>query len=146
MASKNPIRNSTFLVILGATFFAATLYSGEIIAALVKSNLLSLSIEQVNDDDRRKNTKVLVNQQLEEITSNLKYTEDMLLKVKQELTGLETTRKKLQSEKAELMATVEKLKFELVDYQNEAKLFESNSGTMKKELELARKQNDQVAG
>ena len=47
MASKNPIRNPTFLVILGATFFGVTLYSGEIIAALVKSNLLSLSIEQV---------------------------------------------------------------------------------------------------
>ena len=144
MASKNPIRNSTFLVILGATFFGVTLYSGEIIAALVKSNLLSLSIEQVSDGDRRKNTKVLANQQLEEITSNLKNTEDMLLKGKQELTELETTRKKLQSEKAELMASVEKLKFELVDYQNEKKLFESNSGSMKKELELARKQNDQL--
>ena len=57
MASKNPLRNSTFLVILGATFFGVTLYSGEIIAALVKSNLLSLSIEQVSDDDRRKNQK-----------------------------------------------------------------------------------------
>ena len=144
MASKNSIRNSTFLVILGATFFGVTLYSGEIIAALVKSNLLSLSIEQVGDDDRRKNTKILANQQLEEITSNLKNTEDMLLKGKQELTELETTRKKLQSEKAELMASVEKLKFELVDYQNEKKLFESNSGSMKKELDLARKQNDQL--
>ena len=144
MASKNPTRNSTFLVILGATFFGITLYSGEIIAALVKSNLLSLSIEQVSDDDRRKNTEILANQQLEEITSNLKNTEAMLLKGKQELTELETTRKKLQSEKAELMASVEKLKFELVDYQNEKKLFESNSGSMKKELELARKQNDQL--
>ena len=67
----------------------------------------------------------------------------MLLKGKQELTELETTRKKLQSEKAELMATVEKLKFELVDYQNEKKLFESNSEA-EKELELARKQNDQL--
>ena len=144
MASKNSIRNSTFLVILGATFFGVTLYSGEIIAALVKSNLLSLSIEQVGVDDRRKNTKILANQQLEEITSNLKNTEDMLLKSKQDLTELETTRKKLQSEKAELMASVEKLKFELVDYQNEKKLFESNSGSMKKELDLARKQNDQL--
>ena len=144
MASKNPIRNPTFLVILSAIFFGVTLYSGEIIAALVKSNLLSLSIEQVSDDDRRKNTKILANQQLEEITSNLKNTEDLLLKGKQELTELETTRKKLQSEKAELMASVEKLKFELVDYQNEKKLFESNSGSMKKELELARKQNNQL--
>ena len=146
MASKNPTRNSTFLVILGATFFGVTLYSGEIIAALVKSNLLSLSIEQVSDDDRRKNTKISENQQLEEITLNLKNTEDTLLKGKQELAELETTRKKLQSEKAELMASVEKLKFELVDYQNEKKLFESNSGSMKKELELARKQNDQLRG
>lgn len=144
MASKNSIRNSTFLVILGATFFGVTLYSGEIIAALVKSNLLSLSIEQVGDDDRRKNTKILANQQLEDITSNLKNTEDMLLKSKQDLTELETTRKKLQSEKAELMASIEKLKFELVDYQNEKKLFESKSGGMKQELDLARKQNDQL--
>ena len=144
MTSKNPTRNSTFLVILGATFFGITLYSGEIIAALVKSNLLSLSIEQVSDDDRRKNTKILANQQLEEITSNLKNTENMLLKGKQELTELEATRKKLQSEKEELLASVEKLKFELVDYQNEKKLFESNSGSIKKELELARKQNDQL--
>ena len=144
MASKNSIRNSTFLVILDATFFGVTLYSGEIIAALVKSNLLSLSIEQVGDDDRRKNTKILANQQLEDITSNLKNTEDMLLKGKQELTELETTRKKLQSEKAELMASIEKLKFELVDYQNEKKLFESKSGGMKQELDLARKQNDQL--
>ena len=144
MAQKNPVRNSTFLVLLGATFFGVTLYSGEIIAALVKSNLLSLTIEQVSDDDRRKNTKILANQQLEEITSNLKNTEDMLLKGKQELTELETTSKKLQSEKAELMASVEKLKFELVDYQNEKKLFESNSGSMKKELDLVRKQNDQL--
>ena len=144
MAQKNSVRNSTFLVLLGATFFGVTLYSGEIIAALVKSNLLSLTIEQVSDDDRRKNTKILANQQLEEITSNLKNTEDMLLKGKQELTELETTSKKLQSEKAELMASVEKLKFELVDYQNEKKLFESNSGSMKKELDQARKQNDQL--
>ena len=42
------------------------------------------------------------------------------------------------------MASIKKLKFQLVDYQNEAKLFESNSGTMKKELELARKQNDEL--
>jgi len=125
MASKNSKRNSTFLVILGATFFGLTLYSGEIIAALVKSNLLSLSIEEIVDDDERKNTKILANQQLEEVTSNLKNTEDMLLKGKKELDELETTRKNLQSEKAELMASVEKLKFELVDYQNEKKLFEN---------------------
>ena len=79
MPQKILKRNSTLLVILGNIFWVHSLF-WEIIAALV--NLLSLSIEQVSDDDGRKNTKV-VNQKLEEVTSNLKNTEDMLLKVKQ---------------------------------------------------------------
>ena len=144
MVAKNSKRNSTLLVILGATFFGFTLYSGEIIAALVKSNLLSLRIEKVGDDDERKITRILANQQLEEVTSNLKNTEDMLLKGKQELTELEVTRNKLQSEETQLKASIEKLKFELVDYQNEKRLLESNSGKIKKEIELVRKQNNQL--
>ena len=144
MVSKNSKINPTILVILAATFFGVTLYSGEIIAALVKSNLLSLSLEQVSDDVGRKNTRVLANQQLEEVTLNLKNAEDMLFRGNQELSELEMTREKLLSEEAKLKESVEKLKFELVDYQNERRLVESNSGNMKKELELVRKQNDQL--
>ena len=144
MVSKNSKRNPTLLVILGAAFFGFTLYSGEIIAALVKSNLLSISLEQVSDDGRRKNTEILANQQLEEVSTNLKNAEDMLLKGNQELTKLEMARKKLLAEEANLKASVEKLKFELVDYQNEKRLFESTSGNVKTELELVRKQNDQL--
>ncbi len=144
MVSKNSKRNPTLLLILGASFLGITLYSGEIIAALVKSNLLSLSLEQVSNDVGRKNTKILANQELDKVTSNLKNAEDMLLKGNQELTELEVARKKLLSEEAELTASVEKLKFELVDYQNEKRLFESNSESMKTELELVRKKNDQL--
>ncbi|MDC3090594.1 hypothetical protein OA340_01685 [Paracoccaceae bacterium] len=144
MVSKSSKRNPTLLLILGAAFLGVTLYSGEIIAALIKSNLLSLSLEKVSDDGGSKNTKILANQELEQVTLNLKNVEDMLLKGNQELTELEMARKKLQSEEAKLIASVEKLKFELVDYQNEKRLFESNSGNMKKEIELVRKQNDQL--
>ncbi len=144
MVSKNFRRNPTLLLILGASFLGVTLYSGEIIAALVKSNLLSLSLAQVSDNGERKNTKISANQELEQVTLNLKNVEDMLLKGNQELLELEIARKKLQSEEAKLTASVEKLKFELVDYQNEKRLFESKSGNMKKELELVRKQNDQL--
>ena len=38
------------LLIVGATFFSFTLYSGEIIAALVKSNLISINLEKISDD------------------------------------------------------------------------------------------------
>ena len=144
MVSKNSKRNPTLLLILGASFLGITLYSGEIIAALVKSNLLSLSLEQVSNDVGRKNIKILANQELDKVTSNLKNAEDMLLKGNQELTELEVARKKLLAEEAELTASVEKLKFELVDYQNEKRLFESNSESMKTELELVRKKNDQL--
>ena len=63
MASKNPCK---FHVSghFRCDIFCVALYS-EKLAALVKSNLLTLSIEQVNDDDRRKNTEILANQQLE---------------------------------------------------------------------------------
>ena len=144
MASKNPIRNPTFLIILSAIFFGITLYSGEIIAALVKSNLLSLSIEQVNDDDRRKNTKILANQQLEEITSNLQNAEDVLLNSNQDLARLKLARKKLLAEEEKLLVSIEKLKFELVDQQNKKKLFESNSGKIQTEIELLKTQNEQL--
>ena len=144
MVAKNSKRNPTLLLILGASFLSFSLYSGEIIAALVKSNLLSLSLEQGTADDGRKNTKILANQELEEVTLNLKNVEEMLLKSNQELTELKTAKKNLQSEEAKLIASVEKLKFELVDYRNEKRLLEDNSGSMKKELERVREQNDQL--
>lgn len=144
MVAKNSKRNPTLLLILGASFLGFTLYSGEIIAALVKSNLLSLSLEQGTADDGRRNTKILANQELEKVTLNLKNVEEMLLKSNQELTELETAKKNLQSEEAKLSASVEKLKFELVDYQNEKRLLEGSSGSIKKELELVREQNDQL--
>ena len=144
MVSKNSRRNPTLLFILAATFFGLTLYAGEIIAALVRSNLLSLSVEQLNNDVERKNTKILANQQLEEITSNLQNAEDVLLKSNQDLASLKLARKKLLAEEGKLLASVEKLKFELVDQQNKKKLFESNSGKIKTELELLKTQNEQL--
>ena len=127
MVSKNSKRNPTLLFILAATFFGLTLYAGEIIAALVKSNLLSLSVEQKSYDVERNNTKILADQQLEEITSNLQNAEDDLLKSNQDLAILKLARKKLLAEEAKLLSSVEKLKFELVDQQNKKKLFESLS-------------------
>ena len=85
MVSKNSKRNPTLLFILGASFFGLTLYSGEIIAALVKSNLISLSLEQIGDDVERRNTEIFVEQKLEEVSSDLQNTENMLLKNNKEL-------------------------------------------------------------
>ena len=144
MVSKNSRRNRTILLIVGAIFFAVTLYSGEIIAALVKSNLLSINIEQISDDGKRKNRTKLVNQQLEEVTSNLQNAEKMLLTSNQELAALDITRKKLQAEEAKLTTSIEKLKFELVDQQNKKKLLESNKGKIETELTLLRTENVQL--
>ena len=144
MVSKNSRRNRTILLIVGSIFFAVTLYSGEIIAALVKSNLLSINIEQISDDGKRKNRTKLVNQQLEEVTSNLQNAEKMLLTSNQELAALDITRKKLQAEEAKLTTSIEKLKFELVDQQNKKKLLESNKGKIETELTLLRTENVQL--
>ncbi|MFL2800930.1 MAG: hypothetical protein ACJZ8K_05755 [Paracoccaceae bacterium] len=144
MVSKNSKRNPTLLFILAATFFGLTLYAGEIIAALVKSNFLSLSVEQLSNNVERKNTEILANQQLEEITYNLQNAEDVLLKSNQDLARLKLARKKLLAEEAKLLASIEKLKFELVDQQNKKKLFESNSGKIQTEIELLKTQNEQL--
>ena len=144
MVSKNSRRNRTILLILGAIFFSVTLYSGEIIAALVKSNLLSINIEQISDDANKKNRTKLANQQLEEVTFNLQNAEKMLLTSNQELAALEITRKKLQAEEAKLTTSIEKLKFELVDQQNKKKLLESNKGKTETELSLLRTENVQL--
>ena len=144
MVSKNSRRNRTILLIVGSIFFAVTLYSGEIIAALVKSNLLSINIEQISDDGKKKNRTKLVNQQLEEVTSNLQNAEKMLLTSNQELAALDITRKKLQAEEAKLTTSIEKLKFELVDQQNKKKLLESNKEKIETELTLLRTENVQL--
>ena len=135
MVTKNSRRNRTMLLILGATFFSLTLYSGEIIAELVKSNLLSINLEEISDDVESKNRKMLTNRQLEEVTSKLLNTEKSLLDSSQELSKLEKARKGLQSENEKLKQSIEKLKFELVDQQNKKKLAENKKGKTKSELE-----------
>ncbi len=132
------------LLIVGATFFSLTLYSGEIIAELVKSNLLSIDLEEISDDVESKNRKILANRQLEEVTSKLLNAEKSLLDSSQELSKLETARKGLQAEKDKLKQSIEKLKFELVDQQNKKKLAENKKGKTKSELELLKNENEQL--
>merc|ERR1711991_951154 len=102
MVSKNSRRNRTMLLIVGAMFFSLRLYSGEIIAALVKSNLLTINLEEISDDGEGKNRKMLANRQLEEVPSKLLNTERSLLDSSQELSKLEMARKGLQTEKEKL--------------------------------------------
>ncbi len=118
MVSKNSRRNWTILLTIGASFFAITLYSGQIIAALVKSELLSVNLEKIGNEGETKYTKKLVKQQLEEVTSSLKNAEKMLATSNQELVALNVARKNLQDEKGKLTASIERLRFELVDHQN----------------------------
>ena len=132
------------LLIVGAMFFSLTLYSGEIIAALVKSNLLTINLEEISDDGESKNRKMLANRQLEEVTSKLLNTEKSLLDSSQELSKLEMAWKCLQSEKEKLKQSIEKLKFELVDQQNKKKLAENKKGKTKSELELLKNENEQL--
>ena len=89
MVSKNSRRNRTVLLIVGAMFFSLTLYSGEIIAALVKSNLLTINLEEISNDVESKNRKMLANRQLEEVTSKTENAEKLLLGSSQELSKLE---------------------------------------------------------
>ena len=84
----------------------------------MKSNLLTINLEEISDDGESKNRKMLANRQLEEVTSKLLNTEKSLLDSSQELSKLEMARKGLQSEKEKLKQSIEKLKFELVDQQN----------------------------
>ena len=144
MVSKNSRRNQTLLLILGATFFSLTLFSGEIIAALVRSDILSLNLERISDEGRSKNRTILANQKFEEITSQLSNAEKMLLESNQKLSKLELARKGLQAEEGKLKQNIEKLKFELVDQQNKKKLAESNIGKFEKQLEALRAENDQL--
>ena len=144
MVSKNSRRNWTILLTIGAIFFAVTLYSGQIIAALVKSDLLSVNLENISSDGETKNTIKIANQQLEDVTSSLQNAEKMLETSNQEFTALEMARKNLQDEKEKLTASIERLKFEQVDQQNKKKLFESNKGKLESELEILRGENYQL--
>ena len=144
MVSKNSRRNWTILLTIGAIFFAVTLYSGQIIAALVKSDLLSVNLENISSDGETKNTIKIANQQLEDVTSSLQNAEKMLETSNQEFAALEMARKNLQDEKEKLTASIERLKFELVDQQNKKKLLESNKGKLESELEILRGENYQL--
>ena len=132
------------LFILGATFFCLTLYSGEIIAALVKSNLLSINLEEISDNVASNNRKMIANRQLEEVTSKLENAEKLLLDSSQELSKLEMKRKGLKTEKEKLKQSIEKLKFELVDQQNKKKFAENKNGKIESELKLLKKENQQL--
>ena len=144
MVSKNPKRNQTLLLILGVTFFSLTLFSGEIIAALVKSNLLSLDLERESDDGGSKNRTMLANQKFEKITSKLSNVEKMLLDSNQKLSESELARKGLLAEEGKLKQSIERLKFELVDQQNKKKLAESKTGNFQTQLEGLKTENEQL--
>ncbi|MEC7194139.1 MAG: hypothetical protein VXW39_00380, partial [Pseudomonadota bacterium] len=144
MVSKNSRRNWTILLTIGAIFFAVTLYSGQIIAALVKSDLLSVNLENISSDGETKNTIKIANQQLEDVTSSLQNAEKMLETSNQEFAALEMARKNLQDEKEKLTTSIERLKFERVDQQNKKKLLENNKGKLESELEILRGENDQL--
>ena len=131
-------------VIVGAIFFSFTLYSGEIIAALVKSNLLSLNLEEISNDVENKNRKMLANRQLEEVSSKLQDAEKLLLDSTQKLSRLEMDRRDLQTEKGKLKQDIEKLKFDLVDQQNKKQLAEIKIVKTDTDLELLKKENDQL--
>ena len=132
------------LLFVGATFFSFTLYSGEIIAALVRSNLLSIDLEKISDDTGSKNQKMIANQQLEAVTSKLKNAEKLLLDSNQELSKLEMAKSGLKTDTEKLKQSIEKLKFELVDQQNKKKLAENKKGKTQSELKLLKKENGQL--
>ena len=142
MVSKNRRRNQLLLYIAGAIFLSITLYSAEIIAALGKSNLLSIDLEQISDDDQIKNSEILAKQRFEEINSNLKNAQQTLSESNERLADLEISRDDLKAEKLKLKDDIEKLKFELVDQQNKKKLAESNTGRINAELKTLKSENE----
>ena len=142
MVSKNRRRNQLLLYIAGAIFLSITLYSAEIIAALGKSNLLSIDLEQISDDDQIKNSEVLARQRFDEVNSNLQNAKQILSKTNERLTELEISRDDLKAEKLKLKDDIEKLKFELVDQQNKKKLAESNTGRINAELKTLKSENE----
>ena len=142
MVSKNSRTNQLLLYIAGAIFLCVTLYSAEIIAALGKSNLLSINLEQIKDDDRIKNSEILARQRFEEVSSNLQNAKQILSKSNERLAKLEISRDDLRAEKLKLKDDIEKLKFDLVDQQNKKKLAESNTGRINAELKTLKSENE----
>ena len=142
MVSKNSRRNQLLLYIAGAIFLCITLYSAEIIAALGKSNLLSINLEQISDDDQIKNSEILARQRFEEVNSNLQNAKQILSKSNERLAELEISKDDLKAEKLKLKDDIEKLKFELVDQQNKKKLAESNTGRINAELKTLKSENE----
>ncbi len=142
MVSKNSRRNQLLLYIAGAIFLCITLYSAEIIAALGKSNLLSINLEQISDDDQIKNSEILARQRFEEVSSNLQNAKQKVSKSNERLAELEISRDDLKAEKLKLKDDIEKLKFELVDQQNKKKLAESNTGRINAELKTLKSENE----
>ena len=142
MVSKNFRRNQLFLYIAGAIFLCITLYSAEIIAALGKSNLISISLEQISDDDQIKNSEILASQRFEEVSSNLQNAKQILSKSNERMAELEINRDDLKAENLKLKDDIEKLKFDLVDQQNKKKLAESNTGRINAELKTLKSENE----
>ena len=142
MVSKNSRRNQLLLYIAGAIFLCITLYSAEIIAALGKSNLLSIDLEQISDNDQIKNSEILARQRFEEVSSNLQNAKQILSKSNERLAELEISKDDLKAEKLKLKDDIEKLKFELVDQQNKKKLAESNTGRINAELKTLKSENE----
>ena len=141
MVSKNSRRNQLLLYIAGAISLCISLYSAEIIAALGKSNLLSINLEQLSDDDQIKNSEILARQRFEEVNSNLQNAKQILSKSNERLAELEISKDDLKAEKLKLKDDIEKLKFELVDQQNKKKLAESNTGRINAELKTLKSEN-----
>ena len=144
MVSKSSRTNRTLLLTLGAFFFSFTLYSGEIIAALVNSNLLSMDLEKITGDAENKNRKMLAEQQLEKVKLNLLNNEKKLLESNKKLFDLEITKNGLQNEESILKQSIEKLKFELVDQQNKKQFAENNKDKIETELKLLKTENKQL--
>ena len=122
MDTQHSRRNRTLLLILATVFFGVTLHSGDIIAALIKSKLVSFDVDQLSDNVEKKNRKTIIKQQLEDLTSNLQDKENRLLESTEKVSLLQDSMRSLQTEESKLKARIEELKFELVDQQNKKKL------------------------
>ena len=144
MDSKNSRKKSTLLLVIGAALLGLTLYSGEIILALVKSNLISIDVKEINSDSERTNRIFLINQQIKELNKNLESSEDTFLKSNEQVNGLKVIMRDLKIEESKLKARIEELKFELVDQQNKKKLFDSNKSKIEEELNLFKVENEQL--
>jgi hypothetical protein len=144
MNSQHSRRNRTLLLILATVFFGVTLHSGDIIAALMKSKLVFFDFDQLSDDVEKKNRKTIINQQLEELTANLQDKENRLSESSDKISILEDTMRSLQTEESKLKASIEKLKFELVDQQNKKKFYESNKAKVASEVGIFKTENQKL--